>query len=380
MAGMAHDVVVIGGGLVGSSIAFELARQKLRVLVLDSGQPASEASWAAAGMLTLPTEPDTDEHLLRLARASLEEYPAFVAAVEDTSGLRTGYRRCGALELFFGPEGLQLQRQHGARLAGFRIVAEELGSGQVRALEPAVNPDVAAAIRLHDEAVVDSRRLTRAVLVAAQRLGVEVRPGTPASAVQSEAGGCRVMVASGDLLLAGHVVIAAGAASSQLGHVGRYAPTRPVRGQIVALDGSRLALHHTLRTPGGYLVAHDDGRLLAGSTLEEAGFAHAVTAGGLLHILRTAVRMVPAVAQLPVLETYSGLRPDTPDHLPILGPTDLPGVSVATGHFRNGILLAPVTARLARAWILGEPPTIPLEPFSPLRFLRHSQPSAAHAV
>lgn len=380
MVAMAQDVVVIGGGLVGSSIAFELARQKLRVVVLDSGQPAGEASWAAAGMLTLAAEAGTDEHLFRLARASLEEYPAFITAVESMSGIHTGYRRCGALELFFGADGVQAQRQHGARLAGFRIVAEELGSSKVQALEPAVNPEVTAAIRLHDEAVVDSRRLTRAVLVAAQRLGVEIRPGTPARAVQAEAKGCEVVLASGEHLAAGHVVIAAGAASTQLGGVGRYAPTRPARGQIVVLEGSRLPLQHTLRTPGGYLVAHDDGRLLAGSTVEDAGFEHAVTAGGLLHILQTAVRMVPDVARLPVLETYSGLRPDTPDHLPILGPTDLPGVSVATGHFRNGILLAPVTARLARAWILGEPTDISLEPFSPLRFLGQSQPSAARTV
>lgn len=369
MRGMAHDAIVVGGGIIGCSIAWALAREKLDVLVLERQQPGSESSGAAAGMLTLTVHAPFDEQLLPLSRASLAAFPEFVAEVEAQAELKTGFRRCGGLELFFGPEGLEQQRQQHARLAAHRIPVEELTSEQVQALEPALNPQTVAALRLHDEAVVDSRRLTRAVAVAARRQGAEIRCGTLVQDICTEQGHCTGVWVDGEFLAAGQVIVAAGASSGQLAAVRRYAPTRPARGQLVVFDGSSLALQHTLRSHAGYLVAQDDGRLLAGSTIEQAGFTKAVTAAGLLQILNAVVQLVPALAQLPVVEAYSGLRPDTPDHLPILGPTDLPGLSIATGHFRNGILLAPITARLARQWVLGQPVELPLGAFSPLRFL-----------
>ena len=180
------------------------------------------------------------------------------------------------------------------------------------------------------------------------------------------------MIAGGEKIPAGHVVIAAGCYSAGIEHAARYAPTSPARGQMVALEPGTALPGTVLRSHRGhlvgYLVPREDGRLIAGSTMENAGFDKSQTAGGLGKVLAAAVELIPALENAPIIETWSGLRPDTPDHLPILGPTEIDGLSIATGHFRNGILLAPITARLGRQWILGQPADLSLEPFLPSRF------------
>lgn len=368
-----YDVVIIGAGVIGGSIALELAKEKLRVGLLDRQPPGREASWAAGGMLACGAEMMGTVGLVPLVRTSIALYPEFVRAVEQASGRRVGYRADGTLILFFPPEAERhaaelVQEQHRLELG-----AEKLTGDEARALEPAISPYAEAAVRLPEEASVDNRALVEAVVAAAEKEGVEVRAGVAVTGIVLEKDRATGVLAGEERIPAGQVVVAAGCYSSLIPVVDRYAPTRPVRGQMAALEARAVRLGQTVRSERGYLVSRTNGRVVAGSTLEEVGYEKGLTAAGLRRILSGAVEMVPALANAAVVETWSGLRPDTPDHLPVLGPTDIAGLSIATGHFKDGILLAPVTARLAREWLTGRPVSIPLEEFSPLRFLRASR-------
>jgi glycine oxidase len=376
----AFDVAIVGGGIIGSSIALELAQQELRVVLLDRQQPGQEASWAAAGMLSpAPDSPDSIP-LVPLGRASLELYPQFIAAVEEASGRKVGYRREGTLEIIFAGDA---QRELSTLVAlhhGLGLATEALPLDEAHRLEPALSREVRAAAQLPYEASVDARALTEAVLAAAVKHGVTIRTGTAVTALTRETGRCTGVIAGGQKLPAGHVVLAAGCYSGGIEGLSAYAPTRPVRGQMVALRSSKVKLTRVLRSGYGYVVPRDAARpqkLVAGSTLENVGFEKELTAGGLGQILRAAQELVPDLAGAAILETWSGLRPDTPDHLPILGPTDIEGLTIATGHYRNGILLTPITAKLIREWLTERRTSLPIETFSPLRFLAARQSSAS---
>jgi len=372
MGAMSADVLIVGGGVIGCALACELAREGAKVGLLDRQKPAAEATWAAAGMLAPGPEGPGSEPLVPLGRASLALYPGFVEGIETVSGMRTGFRRPGALVAFFGPRANHEQGEYLAELARFEMAGEPLTGEEARRREPLLNPEVAAAIWLAEEASIDNRALGWSLAVAASRQGVELRAGVEAQGLILEGSRCRGVVAGGEKIPAGHVVIAAGCHSAGIEHAGRYAPTLPARGQMAAFTAGTAMPRTVLRSHRGhlvgYLVPREDGRLIAGSTMEYAGFDKSLTPGGLGKILGAAVEMIPALENAPILETWSGLRPDTPDHLPILGPTDIDGLSIATGHFRNGILLAPITSRLARQWILGQRTDLPLDPFLPSRF------------
>jgi glycine oxidase len=380
-----YDVVIVGGGIIGAAVAWELARAGRRVILLDRQQPGMEASWAAAGMLAPGAETPDSVPVAPLGRASLALYPEFVAAVEADSGMRVGYEAGDALQLFIGEEAerereefLRVHRELG--LAGEKVAWDEA----VR-MEPALegqpvamNVNKAAASRCTPEAAVmknegrvEPRLLVAAVLAAAQKRGAEVRAGCVVQRVVMEGGRVRGVKTSAGEIAAECVVVAAGCWSGSLAELGRYAPMRPVRGQMVALRSERVKVRHVLRSHHGYIVPRADGRLICGSTAEpEAGFEKRVTPEGQQKILAAAVELMPALADAAVVETWSGLRPDTPDHLPSLGPTDVAGLYMATGHYRNGILLSAITARLLREWIVdGRAKSFVVEPFSPLRFL-----------
>lgn len=375
----AFDVVIVGGGIIGGSIAFELAREKLRVLVLDRQAPGQEASWAAAGMLSPSPENPDSIPLVPLARASLELYPEFIATVQEASGRTVGYRSKGTLEvLFAGDAGRELSTLI-ALHHGLGLPTEALRLEEALEMEPALNREALAVALLPYEASVDNRALTEAVLAAAARQGVEIRAAAVTSLVR-QGGRCTGVVAGGDQVLAEHVVLAAGCFSSEIEGVSRYAPTRPVRGQMVALRSSKVQLTRVLRSARGYLVPRDDARpqkLVAGSTLENAGFEKRVTPGGLEQILGAILELAPGLAGAEIVETWSGLRPDTPDHLPVLGPADVEGLIMATGHYRNGILLAPVTAKLIREWLTERRTSLPWENFRPMRFLEARRRTAS---
>ncbi len=364
-------MAVVGAGIIGGAIAFELAREKMRVTLLDRQQPGLEASWAAAGMLAPAPETPDAIPLVPLGKTSLDLYPEFVAAVEEASRSKVSYRKEGTLHALFATDAEReliplcgmVALHHGLGLATEAISLED-----AQALEPGLNPAANAAAFLPYEASVDNRALTTAVVAAAARQGAEVRAGMPVTSLALERNRCTGVVAGNEKIPAGCVVIAAGCYSGGIEPLGRYAPTRPVRGQMVALVSSKVRLRRVLRSERGYIVPREDGSLIAGSTLENAGFVKAVTLGGLQQILAAAVELVPALEDAAVAETWSGLRPDTPDHLPVLGPTDVEGLVIATGHYRNGILLAPITAKLIREWITARNASVFAEAFSPLRF------------
>ena len=238
----AFDVAVVGGGIIGGSIAFELARQKLRVVLLDRQQPGQEASWAAAGMLAPSPESPDAIPLVPLAKASLELYPEFVAEVEQTSGRKVGYRQDGTLHAFFAAEAVH---QLGTLLAvhhGVGLPTEALRPEDAQRLEPALNSAAQAIALLPYEARVDNRALTDAVLAAAATCGVVIRAGTAVTSLALEKNRCLGVIAGEERIPAGHVVIAAGCYSSQIEWLERYAPTRPVRGQMVALRSTKVRL------------------------------------------------------------------------------------------------------------------------------------------
>jgi len=366
------DVIVVGAGIIGCAVARELARRRLRVLVLDRQEPGKEASWAAAGMLTPAAESAEALPLVPFAKASLALYSEFIEQIEQTTGRSTDYRREGALEVFFG-EGAEERRAEWlatVRATGFE--PEPLSAADLRRMEPALAADAAAGALLADEGAVDNRLLSAAVAEAARREGVEIRAGVEVTRILSTGGRAAGVETRQERHAAKHVVVAAGSFTSQIEGAERYAPTIPARGQMAALRPVSMPVRRVVRGPA-YLVPRADGRLLVGATVEHVGFEKAVTPGGIGRLLTDAVRMIPALAGAHIVETWSGLRPDTPDHLPVLGPTDVEGLWFATGHFRNGILLAPATARALGEWIAEGKTKMAVEPFSAMRFVNRAK-------
>ncbi|MDE3108976.1 MAG: glycine oxidase ThiO [Acidobacteriota bacterium] len=370
-----YDVAIIGGGIIGCSIAFELSSHGFRVIVVDRQEPALEASWAAAGMLSPAPDSPRDAPLVPFARESLRLYPQFVQAIEEKSGKSTAYTRHGALEVFLSAGAERRCADRLRELSQVGIPAEPLLCDAARKLEPAIGASTGAALRIPGEATVEPRVLMDALATAVRNSGAEIRSNCAATGIIRDGPRCAGVLAGGETISAGHVVLAAGCFSGQITNepwLARIAPVRPVRGQMLALrpaaDGR---LRQVVRSDSGYLVPRSDGRIVAGSTLEEAGFEKRVTAAGLRKILDASLETCPALASAEVVETWSGLRPGTPDDLPVLGSTSaigLEGLWIATGHYRNGILLAAATAKLFREWITGAEPSFDARRFSPARF------------
>jgi glycine oxidase len=361
------DVVVIGAGLQGSAVALRLAAAGAKVAVLERAVPGAEASSAAGGILSPGVEAVEPGPFYALCTASLRRYRDFAADVERRSGMWIGYVARGTLEAALDDDHAQVLAARAEKLERHGIAVEVLDDEAARRLEPGLSPDCRGALLFPDEAAVDPRLLARALPVAAERAGARfVRGQVRRIAVE---GGRAVGVDhEGGRIAAGDVVLAAGAWSNQV--EGSQLPpgaVRPVRGQIAVLDTRPPLLSRVVFSGRGYVVPRVDGRVLCGSTMEEAGFERAVTAEGLLHVLGLAVEIAPALRRAPLLETWCNFRPASPDGEPVLGPAALPGLHYATGHTRNGVLLAPITADAVSAAILGQPAPVDLAPFSVAR-------------
>ena len=362
------DVAIAGGGLIGAAIALELARAGLRVGLFDMQEPGREASWAGAGILSPAPESSAMLPLVELGRASLAMYPQFVREVEEVSGQEVGYRRNGTLETFSSRHAIEELSTVVALHHGLGLKAEPLSGEHARQLEPAISEEVEAAVLRPEEASVDNRALTAAVLEAAQRGGAKIFAGGAVKAIRRESSRCIGLSLESEEVEAKFTVIAAGCFSGGIEGAGIYAPVRPAKGQVVALRAAEISITRVVWSERVYLVPRNDGRILAGATVEHVGFEKTPNTGGLSKLLAAAIDVVPGLAAATVEEHWAGLRPDTPDHLPILGPTDVEGLLVATGHFRSGILLAPITAQLIREWITLGRVSMDWERFSPMRF------------
>jgi len=373
------DVAIAGGGVIGGAIALELARAGLRVGVFDRQQPGQEASWASAGILSPAPENPGMIAIVPLGKASLSLYPEFIARVEEISGKSAGFRPKGTLEALFSQDAKAELSTIIALHHGLGLKAEPLRAEDARELEPALSAELEAAVLRPDEASVDNRALTSAVLEAAERSGAEFFPGNGAREIWHAGKRCAGLVVQNENVEAKWTIIAAGCFSAAIKDAAAYAPVRPVKGQMAALRAEDLMIERVLWSDKIYLVPRNDGRIIAGATVERVGFDKRTTAGGIQKILSAAIELAPGLANARVEETWAGLRPDSPDHLPILGPTDVEGLLMATGHFRSGILLTPITARLVREWITEQRVSLDWDRFSPLRFQTSAAKAAQHA-
>jgi glycine oxidase len=373
--------VIVGGGVVGLSVAWRLAREGRPVTVVDPA-PASGASHAAAGMLAPVSEVTyTEAPLLRLGVAALRRWPAFASALAEDAALPPAgpeevggldLRAEGTLDVAFGADDMAALDELAAFMEKLDLPVERLTGRECRRLEPMLAPSVRGGLLAPGDAWVNPRRVTAALLAALERRGVPVvrarvselvrtdgavtgvRLAEP-PAVPDEGRGSAPLAATGgraggEVLAAGRVVLAAGAWSGELAEV----PVRPVKGQIMRLRSPQPLLTRCVRgTVHGspvYLVPRGDGELVVGATQEELGYDTRVTAGGLYELLRDARELVPGVTELEVADVVAGLRPGTPDNLPVIGPGRTPGLTYATGHHRGGVLMAPLTAAI----LMGE--------------------------
>jgi len=356
-----YDVAVVGAGIVGLSCAWAAARRGMRVLVVDRDEPGSGASGVAAGMLAPVTEAVFGEDaLLRLNLEAARAWPAFAARLAEASGLDTSYSESGALMVAADADDLEelrrvheFQRSHG-------LDAEWLSGRRCRELEPGLSPRVRGGIAAPDHSV-DPRAVVRALVAAcdevarAEAHGIEIQDGRVAGL---HLGHGRVN--------AGSVVIAAGAWSGTLG-LPDPPPLRPVKGQILRLSGTAPA-REIVRTPRCYVVPRTSGEVVIGATVEERGFDTRVTADGVYRLLEAAWEVLPDVGELELVETRAGLRPATPDNGPVVGRGGVEGLLWATGHYRSGILQAPITGEAIAALLGGEEPPAELAPFGAERF------------
>jgi len=365
-----YDSVVIGGGVMGSAIALRLAQAGQRVLVLEKSVPGAEASSAAGGILGAQIEGHGDDPLFRLCLASRSSWAAFAEELRERSGVDVAFRRCGVLQVAFDEGGAAALGEKAAWQRAAGLAVETVSGDEVRALEPALGAEVAAGLLFAQDGQVDPRLLVRALALAAERAGAAFRAATVRH-VAIEGGRAAGVRVEGETIAAGAVVVAAGAWTTLVEGTGLPPEAvQPVRGQMLRLAPRRLALQRIVFGPRGYLVPRADGTVLAGSTMERVGYDKRVTAGGMQQILTQAIGLAPGLADAEVAESWSGLRPAPADGLPLIGAGAVPGLFVASGHHRNGILLTPETVRLVAEAVLGggEPET--LRPFSPRRFAR----------
>jgi glycine oxidase len=368
-----YDAIVVGGGVIGLASAWRAAKRGLRVAVLERDHPAAGATGVAAGMLAPVGEASWgEESLLAINLASLDLWPAFARELEADASSPVGYDDCGALHVALDrDEAEALKRRHQLhRKLG--LDSEWLRGRECRRLEPGLPTVVTGGVHAPHEAAADPRRLSGALLAGLESHGAEIHSGAEVVSAEAAGGTWTLGVSDGRSFEAGEVVLAAGCWSGEADWLPEDArpPVRPVKGEILTLRGPRdePICGRVVVGERVYLVPRDDGRLLVGATVEERGFDTTVTAGGVHELLREAYRVLPDIAEMELVESSAGLRPGTPDNAPLIGRGAADGLIVATGHYRNGVLLAPVTAECVAALLTGDDPPVDLGPFSPKRF------------
>ncbi|MFN0084843.1 MAG: glycine oxidase ThiO [Blastocatellia bacterium] len=367
------DAAIIGGGVIGCSIAWRLAQGGMRVVVIERGEAGKEASWAAGGILGPLAEADRADEFYHLAAASRAMYPGFARELREASGIDIEYRTEGTLHLALDEkdEAELEHRWSWQRDAGLNV--KRLNRDCVWKLEPAMSPSLRWALKFPDDHQVDNRRLVKAVEIAAKRAGVTMMPLTEATELLSSGGEIRGVGTTRGEIQSRIVILAAGCWSTRIERASALR-IEPVRGQMIAVEMPAGAISHVIYSCRAYLVPRHGGYVIAGSTTEHAGYDKRVTAGGIASIIERAVEIAPALAGMPIIETWAGLRPkicsELPrDEWPVLGRRgEADGLIYATGHYRNGILLTPITARAISDLALRGESEIDLRPFSPLRF------------
>ncbi|MFJ6066191.1 glycine oxidase ThiO [Streptomyces tendae] len=374
------DVLVVGGGIIGLVTAWRAARRGLVTALVDP-EPGGGAAQVAAGMLAAVTELHYgEETLLALNLASARRYPEFAAELTELTGHDLGYRRCGTLAVALDADDRAHLRELHALQQRSGLESEWLSGRECRRLEPMLAPGVRGGLRVDGDHQIDPRRLAHALLAACEREGVVLhREWAERLIVERGERATGVVTADGTALEAGQVVLAGGSLSGRLTGVPEAVlpPVRPVKGQVLRLAMPRTGvgaplLNRTVRAVvrGNhvYLVPRESGELVVGATSEELGWDTTVTAGGVYELLRDAHELVPGITELPLTETRAGLRPGSPDNAPLLGRTDLDGLLLATGHYRNGVLLTPVTGDVMGDVLTGGELPEEARPFSPRRF------------
>jgi glycine oxidase len=337
------DVIIVGAGIIGVSLALELRQRGATVLVLDRAEPGSEASSAAAGMLAA-ADPETPDALRVLAKESARMFPAFVRKLETAVKMQADFRRIGTIALL--PD------------ASAPSEYRSLSGTDLHRLEPSVHSSGQSAFFVQEDSV-DPLLLMQAALASARNLGIEIRGNSAVQEMRSSNSAVEVLTAT-DTLTAASVVDCRGAWSG--------APVRPRKGQMLYVQPQASVLEHVLRAPDVYMVPRSSGKILIGATVEDVGYEKSVNPSAIHKLLSAAAQYLPELASAPITQSWAGLRPGTPDDLPILGPTHAAGVFVATGHFRNGILLAPITAKIMADLINGRPSPLDISDFAPSRF------------
>lgn len=364
-----HDVIVIGGGVIGCAISWRLAQAGVKVLVLERAIPGAEASSAAGGILAAQEESTGPGPLTELCLASRARFGRVAAELRDETGMDIGHRETGlVVACFTAEEETRAERRYAwQRDAGMRL--QWLRGAELIAAEPGLGPLVKAGLSFPDDGQLEPRQYLKALALAAARAGATFATGAYVRRVVHEGGRVAGVETESGMHHSRHVVVAAGSWSS-LVEGATLAPraVRPMRGQIAQLETRPALVRGTITAVGGYLVGRADGRVLAGSTMEHAGYDKHVTASGLRHVLDLAIRLAPALGEAPVTDTWANFRPVTSDELPLLGQAGPEGLLLATGHFRNGILLSAVTAEIIRDLVTRGTTPHDLRPFAAGRF------------
>jgi glycine oxidase len=367
------DIVVIGGGVIGLSVARALARRGVRgVVLIERARLGAESSVAAAGILAPQVEADEAGAFFDFACKSRDLYPAFADALREESATDIELDHTGTLYLAFTQEDEDEMRRRLEWQSRAGLAVRFVNRDEARRIEPGISPEIRCGLRFPNDTQVNNRQLLKALAVANRHLGVKLLTGCDARSIRVSHGRVEGIETSQGSVSTPVVVLAAGAWSSFIDSPDIRLPQlriEPVRGQMLCFETHERLARHVIYSPRGYLVPRVDGRLLAGSTTEHAGFDKSVTSSGIHAIMTSAAEIAPRLAHLPLSDSWAGLRPRAEDNLPVLGPcAEVRGLFYATGHYRNGILLAPITGELiAETIVSGVRPPL-LDDFAPDRF------------